>query len=139
MDIENIVKDRIKRRKSKSILLSIVFVGICISLFFTVGLINRIEDDIKNSSSNFPIKIDNISEDDTEGVVTLIRASIELSVINTMGSISLTRLYIFAVFQSITIGFLIANFISLLAPENDKILLQIIQRMKMVENQQIET
>lgn len=138
MDLENIVKDRIKRKKSKSILLVVVVVGVSILLYFTIGIINELEDDILNSSSNFPIEIEDIKENDPKELITLIRASIELSLINTMGSISLTRLYIFAVFQSIVLGFLIANFISMLAPENDKILLQMIQRIKVLENNKLQ-
>jgi hypothetical protein len=135
MDFESILEDRIARRKKKTILLIVIFLGICISLYFTIGMINKLENDIKNSSSRFPIEINDSNVNSAKGLTTLISASIELSMINALGSISLSKLYLFAVFQSIILGTLIVNFISMLSIDNDQILLELIKRIKTVEKQ----
>jgi len=135
MDFESILEDRIARRKKKTILLIVIFLGICISLYFTIGMINKLENDIKNSSSRFPIEINDSNVNSAKGLTTLISASIELSMINALGSISLLKLYLFAVFQSIILGTLIVNFISMLSIDNDQILLELIKRIKTVEKQ----
>jgi hypothetical protein len=133
MQIEKLIAGRIKRKRRLSFIVCLIFIGIFISLYFTIKYSNNIENSINTNASILSNKVSKIDTEHLKAAANLFEISIESSLVNTKGSIALSKIHIFAVFQAVLLGFLIAKFISMLFPVDDKILLSIIQRLKEIE------